>query len=354
MITKKYIPSLHAFRGFAIINIVAIHAIEFIFFFAGTAETTPKPDLTPFAWGESILFHDSTLYFTFISAILFSLILAERGYANFFKSKLTNVFLPYLFFTSIVTWRNWGMDGTLTIFDGSLMEFTTLVGKNLITGGAIFSFWYIPVLFVLYLATPIFAKLLTIKKVKWVVVLLILAPLVCSRAWPDITWTNFAYFLGAYMLGMVVGANYRKTIELTERYLFLVALMTVASTAVLVGLFYLESPKWGVIIFTESAWYVQKIAIAGLVILLFERTMSSVPKWLDVLGNYAFSIYFLHGYLLFEMYEVMAKIITAPTSLSIILPLAILNVVLVISISVLITYAFKLLLGKYSRSIVGT
>ncbi len=156
------------------------------------------------------------------------------------------------------------------------------------------------------------------------------------------------------MLGMVVGANYRKTIELTERYVLLVALMAAASTSVLVGLFYLESPKWGMIIFTESAWYVQKIAIAGLVILLFERTMIGVPKWLDVLGTYAFSIYFLHAYLLFEMYDVMAKIISAPTSLPIILALAILNVVLVIAISVVITYALKLLLGKYSRSIVGT
>ena len=54
------------------------------------------------------------------------------------------------------------------------------------------------------------------------------------------------------------------------------------------------------------------------------------------------------------MYGVMAKIIAAPTSLSIILTLAILNVVLVITISVVITYASKLLLGKYSRSIVGT
>lgn len=351
--SKTFIPSLHAFRGFAIINIVAIHAIEFLFHFAGTSEATPKPDLTPFAWGESILFHDATLYFTFISAILFSLILAERGYAQFFKSKLRNVALPYLFFTLIVSWRNWGLDGALTIFDGNLLDFGALVGKNLITGGAIFSYWYIPVLLVLYLATPIFAKLLSIEKAKWLVVLVILAPLVCSRAWPDITWTNFAYFLGAYMLGMVVGGNYRKTIELIERFLTSVILIAVTSTAVLVGLFYLDSPKWGNINLSESVWYVQKIAIAGLVILLFERTMKHVPKWLDILGNYAFSIYFLHAYLLFEMSSLMAKTMTAPTSLPVILMLAILNVILAIAISVAITYACKLLLGKYSRSVVG-
>ena len=354
MKTKKFIPSLHAFRGFAIINIVAIHAIEFIFFYVDSAEITPKPNLTPYAWGESILFHDSTLYFTFISAILFSLILAERGYKNFFKSKLTNVFLPYLFFTCIVTWRNWSLEGTLTIFNGSLLEYMAVVGKNLITGGAIFSFWYIPVLFVLYLATPIFAKLLAIDKAKWLVILIILAPLVCSRAWPEVTWTNFAYFLGAYMLGMVAGANYQKTIEVIKRYFLLITLTAIVSTAVLVGLFYLDSPKWGMIDLTESAWYVQKIAFAGLIILLFERTMNVVPKWLDVLGNYAFSIYFLHAYLLFEMYDVMAKTIAVPTSIAIILALAVLNVVIVLAISVFITYAIKLLLGRYSRSIVGT
>ncbi|WP_188150830.1 acyltransferase family protein [Teredinibacter waterburyi] len=351
--TKLFIPSLHAFRGFAIINIVAIHAIEFIFYFAGTAKSTEKPDLTPFAWTESILLHDSTLYFTFISAILFSLILSERGYIHFFKSKLLNVALPYLFFTCIMTWRNWSIDGTLTFFEGGPLQFFIQVCENLVTGGTVFSFWYIPVLFVLYLATPIFAKLLSNPNGKWLVVLIILAPLVCSRAWPDITWTNFAYFLGAYMLGMLVGANYRKTIHLMERYLFLVILIAVASTAALFGLFYLESPKWGIIAFDESAWYVQKIAFSGLVIVLFERIMSRVPKWLDLLGNYAFSIYFLHAYLLFELYALMERFLTPPTSLPFILALAILNVIVVIAISMAITYISKLLLGKYSRNVVG-
>ncbi|WP_412971395.1 acyltransferase family protein [Glaciecola sp. MF2-115] len=351
--SKAFFPSIHAFRGFAIINIVAIHAIEFVFYFAGTSNSPHKADLTAFVWGESILFHDSTLYFTFISAILFSLILEERGYSRFFKSKITNVFLPYLFFTCFFTWRQWGFDGSLTYFSGSLLEYFLLVGKNLITGGAIFSFWYIPVLFVLFLATPLFAKLLKSNQARYLVILLILMPLVCSRAWPDITWTNFAYFLGAYMLGMLVGANYRQTIDLIERYLTSFILLAVASTLSLVGLFYLESPSWGIVTFTESAWYIQKIAFSALVILLFERTMGNVPAWLNLLGNYAFTIYFLHAYLLFDMYKHMNSLITPPTSTPIILALALLNVVFVITLGVIITHGCKLLLGKWSRNIIG-
>ena len=282
------------------------------------------------------------------------MVLAERGYARFFKSKLTYDIFPYLFFTCLITWRSWGDVGPLTIFEGSVIDFIVLVAKNAVTGGAIFTFWYIPVLTVLYIATPLLAKLMTIDKAKWLIVLLIMAPLVTSRAWPDVTWTNFVYFLGAYMLGMVVGAHYKRTIELVERYLLWVAIVAIASTLLLVGLFYLESPKWGIVIFTESAWYIQKIAIAALVILLFERTMNTVPKWLDLLGNYAFAIYFLHGYLLFEMYTIMERLIDPPVSVPIILSLAILNLVLVILFSVIITHACKLILGKWSRYFVGS
>ncbi|MFT5520827.1 MAG: hypothetical protein ACI9IA_001424, partial [Enterobacterales bacterium] len=267
--TKSFNHSIHAFRGFAIINIVAIHAIEFFFFYVGTGENPPETALKVMAWGESILFHDSTLYFTFISGMLFSMILIDRGYLRFFRSKLMYVVLPYLFFTALITWRNWNNDGFIVYFEGSTLDFIALVAKNFITGGAIFSFWYIPVLLVLYIATPVLAKLMTISNAKWLIALLIMAPLLCSRAWPDVTWTNFAYFLGAYMLGIVVGANYSKTIELIERYLLSFVLVAIGSTLVLVGLFYIESPKWGIITFTESAWYIQKIAISALVILLF-------------------------------------------------------------------------------------
>ena len=351
--TKEFIHSMHAFRGFAIVNIVAIHAVEFMFYFAGTAENPPGSALKFLGWGDSILFHDSTLYFTFISGILFSLVLAERGYSQFFKSKFSYVVLPYLVFTALFTWINWSFEGVRTVFAGSPIEFIILVGKNFFSGGAIFTFWYIPVLMVLYLLTPALARLMAIEKAKWLVALIILAPLVCSRAWPDITWTNFAYFTGAYMLGLLVGANFRKTIELTERYVLLVAAVAIGSTILLVALFSLDSPKWGIVTFAESAWYIQKIAISALAILIFDRIMAVVPKWLDVLGNYAFAIYFLHAYLLFEMYTIMENSIAAPESTPLIVIFAISNVVVVILASVLITYGCKRILGRWSRYAVG-
>ena len=351
---REFNQAIHAFRGFAILNIVVIHAFGFVFYFAKSMENPAESALMVLEWVNSILFHDATLYFSFISGILFSMILQERGYARFFKSKFMYVAMPYLFFTILFTWRNWPFDeGTAVLFGGTAMEFLQLVGSNLLTGGAIFALWYIPVLMVLYIATPVFAKLLAIERLKWLNVAIMLSPLIISRVWPAISWTNYAYFLGAYLLGMYTGANYGQVIEFVRRHAVLFVAAAIGTTAILVALFTSDDPAWGIVRFTESAWYVQKIAISGLVLLWFERSITIVPKWLDVLGNYAFAIYFLHGYLLFEFLSLMERTGLVLESVPLIIFWAIATYVAVIVTSVLITFAAKTALGRKSRFFLG-
>ena len=58
---NQFVPSLHAFRAFAIINIVAIHAFEFIFYMAGTVENGPKEALGYLAWADGF-YYTTPLY----------------------------------------------------------------------------------------------------------------------------------------------------------------------------------------------------------------------------------------------------------------------------------------------------
>ncbi len=351
---REFNQPLHAFRGFAILNIVVIHAFGFVFYLAESMQNPAESALMVLDWVNSILFHDSTLYFAFISGILFSMVLQDRGYKRFFKSKLAYVGMPYLFFTLLFTWRNWPFDGGAAVyFDGTALEFLQLVGMNFLTGGAIFTLWYIPVLLVLYIATPLFARLLSIEGAKWLNVAIVLSPLIISRVWPAISWTNYAYFLGAYLLGMYTGANYGSVIELVRRHAVLFVAAAIGTTAILVALFASEGPAWGIVRFTESAWYLQKIAISGLVLLWFERSITTVPKWLDMLGNYAFSIYFLHGYLLFEFYALMERTGLVLESVPVIIFWAIATYIAVIATSVLITFTAKKALGGKSRYFLG-
>jgi membrane-bound acyltransferase YfiQ involved in biofilm formation len=350
---RQFNQPIHAFRGFAILNIVVVHAFSFTFYLAGFMENPAESALKILDAASEILFHDSTLYFALISGILFSMILQERGYARFYKSKFTYVVLPYLFFTTLYSWRHWNLDDELIIFSGTLVEFLEFVGTNLMTGGAIFSLWYIPVLVVLYIATPVFAKLLKTERAKWLNVAIVLSPLVITRVGLDVSWANYVYFLGAYMLGMYAGANYASVLEFVRRHELLFVVLALVMTAILVLLFSLDRPSWGMIRLDESAWYVQKIAISGLVLLWFDRSITTVPKWLDVLGNYAFAIYFLHAYLLFAAFRLLEESGFVLETVPVIVFWAIAMYVAILGTSVLITFIGKTVLGAKSRYFLG-
>jgi uncharacterized membrane protein AbrB (regulator of aidB expression) len=152
------------------------------------------------------------------------------------------VVFPYLFFTILYSWRYWGIEG-LSTYDDSIPDFIFLVANNFATGKANFTFWYIPVLMVLYLFTPLLNKLLAIKKAKWLSIAIILSPLIFSRTWPDTSWTTYIYFIGTYMLGMLVGGNNTKSMELIQKNIILISLVAVVSMAVLTYLFSIEAPK---------------------------------------------------------------------------------------------------------------
>jgi membrane-bound acyltransferase YfiQ involved in biofilm formation len=141
---------------------------------------------------------------------------------------------------------------------------------------------------------------------------------------------------------------------LVQRHLAWFAVAAILTTAILVGLFAAKDPSWGMLRFSESAWYVQKIAISGLVLLWFERSIVVVPKWLDVLGRYAFTIYFLHGYLLFELYQPLERSrINLENGFAVLL-VAIANWIVVILLSLLIAFLAKKILGRISRYVIGT
>jgi surface polysaccharide O-acyltransferase-like enzyme len=283
------------------------------------------------------------------------MVLAERGFVRFYRSKFLYVFLPYVFFTVLYSARVFdGPPGTpMTFFDGTLVEFAQHVGMNLVTGQAILIFWYIPVLLVLYLLTPLLARLVALPGATWPKALIILAPLVFSRVWPAVSWTNYVYFLGAYLVGIIVGTYYRETIQLIQENSTLLVITAIVTSLVVVAVGYFEIPPYGFTHVAESAWYLQKLAFAGLVLLWFEKTMTSVPKWLDVLGNYAFALFFIHMFLIIELMIWMTRNDVQIDSGAELVSYMGVSFVLALGGSVFLTYLGKLLLGRHSRYFLG-
>ena len=131
---KPFVKHLHAFRGFAILNIVGAHAWSGqVYLFGGT---DPSTGVTVLSAVSETLFHDSTVCFALISGLLFSLVLQSRGWSAFWSNKLANVISPYVVMTLLFTWYGHDENYRLSAFEGNGADYIAAVSENLWTGGA--------------------------------------------------------------------------------------------------------------------------------------------------------------------------------------------------------------------------
>jgi len=349
---KPFVRHLHAFRGFAILNIVGAHAWSGqVRAFGGAHLSTGATLLS--AVSES-LFHDSTLYFALISGLLFSLVLQSRGWLAFYSNRLANVISPYVVMTLLFTWYGLDKTGRLSAFDGSGSDYLVAVSENLWTGGAFYHLWYIPVLAILYVATPVMAWLLASAGTRWLVWLVMLAPLAASRSFPDFSWATPVYFLGAYVVGMYVGGRYERSLETFRRYWLHLLVTTLITTAALVAAYLLEYDMVGPVSGREALFYVQKLAFAAVVLVWFHAHEQHLPKWLDTLATFAFSIYFLHAIVLIMLEEELTRFAAVPIAARWMAAMGLVFLIVSIAIAVALSALMRRALGKRSRMLLGT
>lgn len=349
---KKYIQHLHAFRGFAILTIVAAHSWSFLLFM-GDVDTMPGKGVV-YAVTET-LFHGSTIYFALISGLLFGLVLRDKGWRAFFRSKVLNVFMPYalvsLFFLSVF----WPMYVQWFESEGMSTNFLVAYANGLLTGKVMLPFWYIPILMMLYAATPVVDKLMHKERLRWLAGALVLLPLVISRSTaPDfLSAQTFVYFLGAYALGMIAGTYYQKVPEFIRNFRLPLWTAAVGFSLVVLLLFLNEYEPSGHYSLLQTLVYVQKLSIAALMIHYLSRNEESLPRVLFVLGSYAFAIYFLHFFMVNAVAYGLQALASDYASAWTITVGGLVILVAATSLSLLISWLLKKLFRSKSRMIIG-
>lgn len=290
---REFIGHLHAFRGFAIVTIVAAHSWSVFLSFDGFS-TMPSEQLL-YSLVET-LFHGSTLYFALISGLLFSHVLRSRGWAAFYRSKALNVLSPYVvvcLFFAVVFWPfyvEWARTA------GESTNFLVVFPLALLRGQVQPQFWYIPVLLGLFALTPLFDALVRRRRGAWVATLIVAVPLLVSRTNLPmlLSGQSLVYFAGAYVAGMLAGEYYDRAQALIAGLLLPLWVATIGCSLVIFLLYLNEYEPTGLTSITESLFYVQKLSVAALVLHYFAVAEPRLPRWLHVFGNYAFAIYFLH------------------------------------------------------------
>lgn len=356
-----FLGYLHSFRGFAIINIVFIHAFAYALFLSNR---NSSDSIDPIGIANGLLFHNSTIYFAVISGILFSVVLKSKGYKRFYSSKLKNVLLPYLFLTLLFSVFNPFFEPPILkpfALQPDFVSYLSAAVNNFIFGTAQFTFWYIPVLIFLYLVTPLLDYLINIEKWGTLFMLVIIAlPLALSRVQVadmeenHLYLSTMIYFTGAYAAGIYFGTNPEKRFSRVKKNMALYILIALLSSVAIVYFIFEEIDKFGGWSLMSSLYYIQKMCLSLIIIVLFKKLGDRQPRWLNPVASYAFVIYFLHVLFINLLIEPLLPLLTTHD-------MAPFNCVLAglifltssMALSMIIGRIFKKVFGKSSKMLLG-
>lgn len=333
--STAFLNYLHNFRALAILFIVAGHCLD------------------AFDWPQrkqlfgllSFIYKNGTLLFVFISGFLFQHLSGRFNYRHYLLTKLKYVVLPYVIVSvpaivllTFVVHRP-ELDDR---FYGHSWVWQVLYFLS--TGSHITAFWFIPMISIYYVASPLFIWVDAHPRAYYVIPLLLLVSVLVPRG--ETLMVNCVHFLSVYVLGMWLSRNKELMIpRLAHR---LPSLMVLFATTVLA---YVVSANVQIQVYGLT--YVSKLALCLLLLGALFRFDDAVGRRGDFLASISFGIFFVHSYNIQAVRyattgEVMA---TLPWAGSIFHHLLLFAVIVVAcSAQIRVTQRF---LGKYSRNVIG-
>lgn len=336
----EYLWSFHYFRAFAILNIVVLHLW-----------VLPADDsllVHTQVLLKEVLFHDSTIYFIFISGFLVMHLKERFTLYSYYKSKLKHVLVPYVVISiSLIT--IYALFGSKT--ENLTIEFMARSVMAILLGKVNFHFWYIPFITLIFIITPFILKI-NRKIICYTAPLFFVLPLLGTRTGTEITIGQYVYFFPIYIIGMVVNLKLEKVRLFVKVYNQLIVTTFFLSLTVLLFLlakydFRISYPNY-----FESLYYINRITV----ILLFVKFSSEIGynKYpvIGKIADYSFAIYFLH-WAIGNFFQPFFFRILADFNHLYWIPLSLLFTICVIFFCFAIIRSVKFMLGKWSKPLIG-
>jgi surface polysaccharide O-acyltransferase-like enzyme len=290
-----FLRYVHNFRAIAILCIVIGH-------YTGASsekilELSASPNfLQIISRFFDVIFFNGTVYFVFIAGWLFQHLSHKYQYQDYLIKKAKYVILPYvlcslpaLFLIAINIWE------PPTWFAQTFGQFPFIyqIFLYFATGATMFHLWFIPMIAVFYLISPLLIKIDKNSKNYWLLTFLLIVPLIVIRDPENANLArSFLHFFPIYLLGMF-GSHYKKElIQFLEKSWFYFALFAL----VLIILETFVNPR------PERLNVLQKTSLCLVIIYGLQKLDANLPnklhQVLDLLANFSFGIYFIHAYFL--------------------------------------------------------
>ncbi|PST85367.1 hypothetical protein C9I86_19425 [Photobacterium sp. NCIMB 13483] len=340
MTKKSFLKNMNYLRGFAILNIIIVHIWTIPTLYVENDSIYQKIiNVT-----REILFHDSSIYFIFISGF-FLKYLSFASPLKYYKTKFKNILLPYIVLSSTIFIFN--------IYIGEINFSLLTFFRYIFLGEAQVQYWYIPFIVTIFLISPMLLKTPN-KTLLLTLPILLILPLIGTRTGTIISLGQYVYFFPIYILGILCAANYDRFIILIDEHFLLLIAAIIISTGLIV-IVMLFDPKFLFFNLYESFHYIQKIAILLFFIVFFKRIDHIDINILNVFAKYSFALFFVH----FFINDLLNKLLMEKyydiffTSTFLIIPISIFYSLISISLSLLFCVCMKKVLGYNSRYIIG-
>lgn len=333
---EKYLNYMNNFRGFVIILIVAVHCVG-----SQMLQWSIASDLR---YNLNSLLHGSSIFYIFIAGFLFKFLMAKYEYIDYIGRKLKYVFLPYLIISipaivdeilsPKVIYANYEMWEQIFIY--------------YFTGVHMAHFWFIPVIMIYYIISPLFVLIDRMKLYFYIVPLFLFVAIFVPREINPIhnPAISAVHFMGFYLFGMWVSAR----IDILEKYSNYYWVGIVFSFLV-INLDWILNINQEANLITTKFLYVIKFCILCLTFLaVFKKYDEKIKGAFGYLASNSFGIYFVHNYfiVIFEKILYKSNLKIDGSILSVIIAIIIVTV-----LSIAMIGAIKFLVNRNSKYIIG-
>lgn len=276
---RERLQYIQAARVIAIFLVVLSHT-RFLF----------PPDDPVWSPEMLLVLRSINLIFIFISGFLFQYLSASFHYYSYLKSKARNVLLPYLIcstpalFMFLSGMKNVSDTGAPAFVDSSI-EITLFL---LLTGNHLTPYWFIPVMVIFYLLSPMFLAVDRRPRLYLVLPLLFVISFVLSRSPGDMSPIhNATFYLPVYLSGMCLAHFQDKAMPLLARWYPLLA--TAIFLPLLVDLGNVGS---------EGMYLISKLLFCLAIFGSLYRFIKDLPPSVGRLGDMSFGVFFVHQYVI--------------------------------------------------------
>jgi uncharacterized membrane protein len=343
--SSTFLNYIHNFRGLAILFIVAGHVIWSLHW------KNDQPDKMAI-----ILITNGTIFFVFIAGFLFQFLSQKYEYKKYLSKKIKYVIVPYLIVS--IPALIWAFSKpSLPVPEWFKEDFSGWpiwgqVIMCLLTGAHLKPFWFIPMIAIFYIISPVLIWLDRNPRFYWLLPLLVMVTLIIPKPnFNNDTFQSFIHFFSIYVAGMFCSHFRERFFLLMERrYIFLIFAFIVLTA---LEYFWMLPPVNNV----NSVNSVSKLILSVLLIYFFWLNEPRLPKildrWMGLLAEFGFGIYFLHEYFILG-YCSAEKKLGLISLLGQANPLAFtMSFALSVGGSVIVIVIVKKIFGKNSRWIIG-